>query len=69
MSLSIFNDIPLSPFFAVLSVSQLSMFFFEIFSTICIYDKLKNVSEESATIIHSIPIVKPNGRLSSDVGI
>jgi hypothetical protein len=67
MSSSIFYGVALDFSFALLSTSQIALYSFEIFATINIYNKLKEASEECGERIHSIPVVRADGRLSLDV--
>lgn len=63
VSMSISENISISPFFASLAVSQICLYFIEIFATISIYNQLKIKGEECGTIIHNVPVTMANSRL------
>lgn len=67
VSLSISDGVPLSSFFGFIAISQIVLFFFEIYTSIYIYNQLKISADECGTIIHGIGIVETDRRLSLNV--
>ena len=64
---SMINNLSLNSFFAIMTISQAILFYFEIFSLIYIYNQLKNVATKCGSIIQRIPVLKSDGTLTRQV--